>query len=458
MPLLPARAARLLSLLFFALLVLSLPACRRGVSSEEKAIRAELRQALRERAYERAIPLAERVVHFAPRDHGAWARLARAQIGAGHFAEARQTLVKWQATTRRPPPKFHELAGDIAMKERDPVRAVQSWLAALSPQPGHVRLLNKLARGYRAQNLPAEEERVLSALLKREENATTLIERALCRRRLHRWSEAIEDYRRAVELAPDDVDVRRGARTFERLGKFLGEIRKLDAQLAMSPNDDQTLADRALLFLRSLDAELALADSERAMSKAPWAVRPKLFRCIALVELGRGEECEAFGADSHARLSAISPELLETISRLDAEISVERENLDLYLQRAWQLNELGQPRLALADAEAALSHQPESVAALSESAYALSKLGRSTEALAQIRRATELDANSATAWQYRGELERELDDCAAAVESLSRALTISPTAALLRQREDCYRQLGMIEKADEDRHALEALR
>jgi hypothetical protein len=43
--------------------------------------------------------------------------------------------------------------------------------------------------------------------------------------------------------------------------------------------------------------------------------------------------------------------------------------------------------------------------ACAEYGFALMKLGRAVDALQQIMHATELDVNSATAWQYRGELE-----------------------------------------------------
>ena len=289
------------------------------------------------------------------------------------------------------------------------------------------------------------------------EQATALMQRALEHRKAHRWSDALADYQAAKQLAPDDPDVHRGVKLFERLGKFLAEIRELDARIAIAPDDIQTLGDRALLFLRSDDAELALSDSAQAGEKAPWAMRPRLFQALALIALGRADECEALGVDRRIHLNALTPEFLETISRLDGEISVEQTNPDLYLARAWQLNEIGQPRLALADTETALQNDPNSAGAHAERSYALTKLGRGDEALEEIKRATELDANFATAWQYRGELEVARRDLHAAVDSLSRALTISPNIGALQKREHAYRELGETAKADDDLHALEAL-
>jgi tetratricopeptide (TPR) repeat protein len=241
------------------------------------------------------------------------------------------------------------------------------------------------------------------------------------------------------------------------MGRFLAEIRELDAGLAVSPNDPGLLADRALAFLRSEDYELALEDSEEAAKLGPWATRPKLFQAIALINLGRPDECEKLAVQKFIRLDALTTEFLETISRLDSEISVERSNAELYIARAWQLNEINQPALALQDAENAARLNPKSAGACAECSYALKKLGRADEALQQIKRATELEPNFATAWQYRGELEMERGETLSAIESLSQAIEASPTMASLQRREECYRRLGLLVKAEQDRKAREEL-
>lgn len=429
--------------------------CSRGPSAEEKALRAELRKALRDRRYEKAVTLAHQLVASAPQDNGAWERLVRAEIGKGDIAQAKKTLEEWRSAVRNPSVKLDELTGDVANKERDRAAAVQSWTRALAANPQNTRLLEKIARAYRAQEQWAEEDAALTMLLEIKEDGGTRIERALCRRRQHRWSDALDDFRRAQELAPGDPDVRRGARLFERLGKFLAEIRKLDARLATRPEDDQLLTDRALLFLRSEDAELALQDASAAAKLADWTVRPKLFQGIALIQLGREAECTAIGIDPRLRLESLSPEFLETISRLDAEISVERNNASLYVTRAWHLNEIGQPALAVADAETALRHEPKAASAHVENSYALMKLGRGDEAFEQIKRATDLSGSESAAWQYRGELEMARGDHVAAIESLSRALALEQSPAVLQKRAECYQQVGLIAKADEDRRAYQ---
>jgi tetratricopeptide (TPR) repeat protein len=92
------------------------------------------------------------------------------------------------------------------------------------------------------------------------------------------------------------------------------------------------------------------------------------------------------------------------------------------------------------------------------SSYALKKLGHDQESLDRIKRATELDPNFSTAWQYRGELEMQNNDYQAAIDSLTRAFQINQTAGALEKREECYRRVGLIAKAEQDHQVLEQFR
>lgn len=431
--------------------------CHRGLSPEEKATRAELRQALANGSFAQAEQLARAVLEKSPHENGAWERLLHAQLGQHHFDEAQKSLSEWQHAVHKPSAKFAEFTGDIAAVDGDSVAALQAWQRSLGAKPRQLRVLRKVAQLHLREQRWADAEIALGRIIGIEERAPDRIARALCRRRLHRWSEALDDYRRAQQMAPDDPEVERGAALFQRLSKFLGEVRELDARLVVTPADDQLLTDRALLFLRSDDPELALDDCEAAMKVAGWAMRPRLFAGIALLRLGRAADAQKLGVNEMLRLETLSAEFLQTLGRLDAEISVERSNAELYTARAWQLNDIAQPQLALDDAETALRFDNNSAGGYAESGYALAKLGRDEEAFTRVSRATSLDPNFSTAWQYRGELEMTRHDFVGAVESFTRALAINQTSLALQKREECYRQLGLFAKADEDHRALDAL-
>lgn len=451
------RQAHIMAALLLLTAVWALPACNRAASREEKALRAELRETLRERSYEKAAALAQRLLKLKPQDEGTRDRLVQAQFGLRDFAAVKQSLEEWRRTIKKPSPNLEEYTGDVALEEHELSAAVQAWSKVLAADPKNIRVLEKIARAEQAQRHWPEENAAWTSLINAKEDATARINRALCRRRLHRWQEAFEDLQRAQELEPNDPEVQRAGKLFEQMGKFLPEIRELDASLAVNPNDPGLLADRALMFLRCEDHELALEDAEAAAKAGPWAMRPRLFQAMALIALGRAGECESLGIDQRIRLEWLTPEFLETISRLDSEISAERNNAELYVARAWQLNEIGQPTLALQDAEHGTQLDAKSANACAEASYALNKLGRAREALEQIKHATELDANFSTAWQYRGELEMERGETLSAIESFTHALETNQTVVALQKREQCYRRLGLLVKAEQDRKAQEEL-
>ena len=138
-------------------------------------------------------------------------------------------------------------------------------------------------------------------------------------------------------------------------------------------------------------------------------------------------------------------------------IAVERSNPEHFISRSWNLNEIGQPKLAFQDAETAARLDPRSAGALTELAYALSKLGQPDEAYDKVKQATALDSNSAAGWQYRGELEMARGDYLAAVDSLSRATGIHQSVPVLQKRAECYQRLGLNARADEDHRTIQRL-
>ena len=451
-----ARQARVISTILLCGLVVTVPACQRG-KKEEKALRAELRKALDEQAYERAVDLARRHLKMRPQDNGTWDRLVRAQFGLRDFGGVKQSLDEWRTTVSKPALNLDEYTGDLAAAQNDDGRAIEAWQRVAAATPKNVRVLEKIARLEKRQGFWMKEEAAWTSLLAVQESAVARINRALCRRRLHRWHDAFEDLEKARSLAADNPEVQRGGKVFDAIGKYLAEIRELDSALAVSPNDPGLLADRALLFLRADDPELALEDAQGAGRIGTWAVRPKLFQALALIALGRPDECEPLAVHKLIRLERLAPEFLETMSRLDSEISAERNNAELYVSRAWQLNEIGQPALALQDAETAARLDPKLAGAPAEASYALTKLGRAPEALARIKLATELDPNFATAWQYRGELEMAKGEILSAIESFTHSLEANQTVIAFEKREQCYRRLGLLVKAEQDRKAREEL-
>lgn len=441
---------------FLLVLLFGATGCHRQ-NEQTAPLRRELKQALAQQHYAHAVELARRLVESAPHENESWDRLVWAYFGLDDLVSAKRAIASWRVAVEKPSPKVDEFAGDVALAEGDAATAVQFWEKVLARSPRHLRVLEKTARAEGQQQHWGDAEKAWARIVTANDTALARVNHALALRHLHKWDEAIAELHRAQQIAAEDAETVRAAKLFERLGKMLDEIRELDARLLLAPKDFSLLADRALLFLRAEDPELALDDAASAATLAPWAIRPKLFAALAYIGVGQPEECEKLAVEKFIRLDALQPEFLETISRLDSEIGAETNNAELYVARAWQLNDIAQPALALRDSETALQYDAKSAGALAEAAYALAKLGRADDALDRVKQATEADPSFFTAWQYRGELEMQRGAYVEAVESLSRAITINQTASALQKREDCYRHLGLFAKAEDDHRAVESL-
>ena len=452
----PMNFSRRLILLFGLIFFLGeIVGCARRLSPEEKARRSELRGALRAKDWERAIPLARKVVESAPHEDGSWGRLALAQFGKRDLPGLKQTLNSWQQQVERKSFKFDELRGDLALLENRPEEALAHWESAVANKGREARLFRKIARAEQAKRKWQEAALSWTKALTMHETVDGLVNRASCYHHLHSWTAALADLHRAQALAPQQPVVGQEVQRFDRLAKFLEGVAELDRQQRASPNDAGLLGDRALLFLRADDPVLAIDDAEQAAQISPAAVRPRIFATIARAL----ESNAAKSAMSPAiRLEDLSPQFLQIVRRLDAEIVAEPKNAELLTSRAWQLNEIGLATWALADAQNAQTNDPKSAGACAEAAYAFSKLNQRSAAYREIELATQLDPKFSTAWQYRGELEMDDGDYEKAIDSLTRALAINQTAGALTARESCYRMLGQTEKAAEDEKALEQFR
>ncbi len=438
-------------------LLLVVTGCEAEKDRETKALRKQLVKEMRNHSYESAAPLARRLTQTNPSDDAAWKRLVQAHLHLHDIDGAKQALAEWRKNARTPLPRMEECEGDIAREARDLASALGHWRKAAAGRAKRHRVFEKIAGAEQSLRHWAEAVEAWSNALKSKETATSHIHRAVCYRQLRQWTEAFADLHEAQRRGPDEPEVQRWSRVFENIGRYLEQIKELDAKVAALPTDAGLLGDRALLFLRSGDPEMALTDCDKALELAAWAVRPKLFKGIALISLGRARECERLSIRQPLKLEYLSPDFLETMSRLDSTISVEPKNAEHYATRAWQLNEIGQPGLALIDADTAARLDPRSGGALAEMSYALMKLGRAEEAFAKIKTATQLDPTLASAWQYRGELEMHMGNNMAAIDSLSHALNIQQTVAALQKREECYRRIGLLAQAEEDRKAVQRL-
>src|SRR5437762_2746580 len=225
-------------------------ACQPESVRQEKRLRRQLVHEIRNHSYAAAAPIARQLLQRKPRDERLWKQLVQAQLGLQDLEGAKQSLQRWRNAIPSTSVRADEFEGDIAREEHNYQTALSTWNKVGQSQPNNHRVRQKLASLQQTLEHWTEAESVWGSVLALKEIPTAHLNRAICRRRLHKWNEAFDDFERARKLAPDDPEVRHWSKVFDGLQKYKEQLAEIDAKVAMLPEEFGLLGDRALLFLR----------------------------------------------------------------------------------------------------------------------------------------------------------------------------------------------------------------
>jgi tetratricopeptide (TPR) repeat protein len=399
------------------------------------------------------IELSRRIVEADPQDSTTWETLARTQFEVAEYDRCTATLNAWEKAVKPPPAVLDDLRGDVAEARKDHQAAERYWRSYIMARSEAVDGLEKLA------DLCAGEKRWRDAVefrtraLALDENGVGRIRRANLYLELHEWDQALEDSDKANALDPSDATVKEWLPKFELLRKFVRRIKVLDAQIGKSPGAAVLWLDRAHLFTLADQSDLALTDCRQAMKLGPGMMRARIQTAEALLDLGLGEEAARLNVShdlARDENKHVNEGALRALGACDAQVLQNSRRADPLIVRAKALRRLNQYVLALADARVALTLDNNLAGAHFEAAHALDALGRTKEAMSHISIATELDPNDPVMWYYRGLLEAQRADFAAAIQSQTRSLAIRESYVALLEREKCERRTGRIVEADAD--------
>jgi len=412
------------------------------------------------------IELSRRIVAIAPNDSNAWEKLAQAQLDAEDLDRLEETLDAWQKTVRHPPTAIEDFRGDLSLKRKDYENAERHWLAFLATKPSAADAATEyddLGDLCVEQARWADNAAYRMKAIAAKDSAARRVFRACAFLRLHKWDAAYADMAKANKIDASDSQVKEWLPQFERLQKFLPQIKTLDVRIAKSPNDPAAaglLLERARIFTLAGRPLLALDDAGRALKLQPASMRARIQTAEALLDDNRAEDAAKLqvgndllrGDDKH-----VSEHALRELGTLDSRLLANPRDVDALAARSKVLRELRQFTLALADARAALAIDDKSAAEHFEAAHDLDGLSQSKEALAHACTATELDPNDSAKWFFRGFLERQRADFTAAIESQTRSLKIDESLVALNEREQCERRIGKINEADADLRRISEL-
>jgi tetratricopeptide (TPR) repeat protein len=434
-----------------------------GAGQDLSQLRTQL-QAAEDAADKPAIiELSRRLLAIAPNDSNVWEILAQTELETEDLDRLEQTLNAWQKAVRRPPAAIEDFRGTLSFRRKDYPDAEWHWLAFLATKPPaadaateYDNLADLCAAQERWEDHAAYRTKAIAA----QDSAARRVSRAIAFLRLDKWDAAYADMAKANKMDATDAEVKEWLPQFERLQGFLPRIKALDAQIVKSPNDAALLLERARIFTLAGRPLLAFHDAQRTLKLQPASMRARIQTAEALLDVDRVDDAAKLelsrdlrrGEDKH-----ISEQALRDLGALDAQLLASPKDSEALTARSKILRELRQFTLALADARAALAINDKSAGAHFEAAQDLNGLGQEKEALEQARIATELDPRDSAKWFFRGVLERQRANFAAAIESQTRSLEINESLVALNEREQCERRIGKTHEADADLHRIREL-
>ncbi len=423
------------------------------------------------------IELSRRIVSLAPNDSQAWDTLAQTQLESEEFDGLERTVDAWQKAFKKPPAAIEDFRAGLCFKRKDYQCAEKHWLAFIATKPPRGDIAtdyDNLAELCAAQARWADHAAYRAKAIAAQDTAARRVLGAVAFLRLRKWDAAYADMAKANKMDATNPQVKEWLPEFERLQKFLPQIKSLDAQIEKSHNDPAVaglLLERARVLILAGRPLLAIDDAERAFKLQPASMRARIQLAEALLDARQPEDAAKLEVDRYLRrgedkLATTSPsggghvsdQALQELGTLDARLSANPKDADALVARAKILRDLRQFTLALADANAALAINDKSAAAHFEAAQDLDGLDRQKEALEHARIATELDPHNSNVWFFRGVLERQRADFAAAVASQTRSIEINESLVALNEREQCQRRIGKTAEADADLRRIQELK
>ncbi|MES5821838.1 tetratricopeptide repeat protein [Streptomyces sp. RG80] len=219
------------------------------------------------------------------------------------------------------------------------------------------------------------------------------------------YGRALEEYDRAIELAPDTVLAHYGrGLTLQLMDDYPAALTAFDRADALSPDTGWIIAERAETYRLADRVEEALADFDRALALDPTDAGALTGRAVCRHVLGRYDEALA----DFNRSLAIDDDLWTLV------------------RRARLRRSRGESEQAFADFDLAVSRAPDAAWVASERGDSYRLAGRYEEAVTELGRAIILDPEHASAWASRGAALGELGRGEEAQADLDRAIALRP--------------------------------
>ncbi|MEZ5850707.1 MAG: hypothetical protein R3D68_08685 [Hyphomicrobiaceae bacterium] len=283
-------------------------------------------------------------------------------------------------------------------------------------------------------------EALSDSALSNNRRASLLNDRGVAYSRLDQARTAIEDFNRAVQLAPEMAHAYNNRGNILLKMGFAQEATKdFDRALVLAPGYASAYANRASAHVRLGDTEAAMRDFSHAIRLSPKAAAPLLGRGLLKASLNRPHAAlrdfsravasdMAFSAGYRARADAkiALMRFEEATDDLTRAVAFEQNDAEIYLKRGYTY--LAQRNVAAAkkDFARAAEINPRWVVALEALALANAKSEAYDDALNDLARAIEIDQRSGLAYAVRAIVYKWMNQAENAAKDLERAKSFDP--------------------------------
>ncbi len=255
-----------------------------------------------------------------------------------------------------------------------------------------------------------------------------------------REDDALESYRRAVRLAPENIEALTALASLRMdRGEYAKAVALADRLLAISPNCVDARVIKAMAMAEKGRADRALSELNRALRINPDHFRARLERAGMHLRTGRMDEAFidyawCVGADN-TNIRALHGlgesawrcgRVREAIDAYSIIIELGHGGADVYLGRAEALALAGRREEAVEDCTRALDYEPANPDIHASRGVFNMELGRYDDAMRDLSQAIALDGDLVEAIIARGDLRSRQGDLPGATADFAVAVRLSP--------------------------------
>ncbi|MFQ5415886.1 MAG: tetratricopeptide repeat protein [Myxococcota bacterium] len=322
---------------------------------QARRVLAQVHADLRENEY--AVEEGRRYLRERPDDVQVRILVAQSLIRLGKTAQAERELAAVPEAERTA--EIHYAYGRIAMGKRDFPAAKAHLVRALDDLPANHDILNSLYLLEREWNGDTSESvaRIQKALAENPDNARLVLLEGNIALAQHRGEDAEASFKRAIDLAPDDLKAYEHlARFYSATGRLQEAIDTYEAAVAARPQAAQLYHLLGVLYELGGEKEKAIANYEQAIRRAPNLGEAKNNLSYMFAESGKNLDRALELAQEAKALLPDNPNAADTLGWVLYRRGVPGAAIS-YLREAEATSDPGSPTLGLVRYHLALAYQ-----------------------------------------------------------------------------------------------------